>query len=102
MSNLEIQRDINKLFTQVAVASDQANRALRGIDEVDAKLDEKLEAFDRRVEGKVDNVGNHIHEIKNTLVRLETESKSNKQWVGWVIAGVVTVINIAFHFLQLR
>ena len=102
MSIPDIQRDINKLYTQVAVASDQANRALRGLDDIDCKLDEKLELMDRRIEGKLDNVGDHIHQIKNTLVRLETEGKSNNKWIGWVFAAVVTIINIAFNFLSLR
>ena len=100
MSTPEIQRDISKLHTQVAVASDQARRALANIETLEGKLEEKMEAIDRRIEGKLDNVGNNIHSIKNTLVRLETESKSNTKWAGWVLAAMTILGEVAFNLLS--
>lgn len=97
MSTPEIQRDINKLYTQVAVASDQANRALRGIDDIDAKLDDKLEIIDRRIEGKLDNVGDKLHTLSNAMTRMEAETKSNTKWTGWAFAAVVGIGDILFN-----
>jgi outer membrane murein-binding lipoprotein Lpp len=96
----QIQRDINKLYTQVAVASDQANRALRGLDDIDSKLEEKLEKIDERIEVKLDAIGDKISDLSTTVTRIEAEAKSNTKWIGWAIAALIAAGDIVFNIVS--
>ena len=73
----------------VAMISDQLDRFDSRIDKMDYKMDTQL----RRIEDKLD-------ETIDRVTIIETESKSNYRWLGWVAAAAVTFINIFMHFKQ--
>ena len=100
MSDNDNSRDLNKLFTQVAIASDQAVRALRACDEADAKLEEKLDKVEHRIEAKLDTYCSQVNSLTNIIARLDAESKSNTKWVGWGIAALVAIGDLVFNLMS--
>lgn len=101
MSQQELQNQISKLWTHVAVASDQARRAENDVADLEAKLEDRLERLEQRLESKIDNVGNRVHELANVITKLEAEQKSNTKWVGWGIAGLIAAGDIVFNLLTM-
>ena len=99
MTQSELQKDVNKLFTQIAVVSDQATRAERRVDELDVRIEDKMDKIDERIESKLDYIGDRIQSLTNTVTRLEAESKSNTKWFGWAIAGLLAVGDIVFNIV---
>ena len=100
MSDTDNSRDLNKLFTQVAISSDQSVRALRACDEADAKMEEKLDKMEHRIETKLDAYGNQLNQLTNIIAQLEAESKSNTKWVGWGIAALVAAGDLIFNLMS--
>lgn len=76
----------NSMFeAQIAIMSDQTNRAMREIE----KLEDRIDKLEQKVEDRLTYAGDKIHKLSNIIIRMEAESKSNVKWVGWALALVI-------------
>ena len=86
----------NSMFeAQLAIMSDQTNRAMKELE----KLEEKLDRFEQKIEDRLEYNGNKIHKLSNVITRMEAESKSNTKWIGWAFAGALAIGDIMFNLL---
>jgi|TARA_R100000951_G_scaffold29053_1_gene24898 flagellar capping protein FliD len=86
----------NSMFeAQLAIMSDQTNRAMRELE----KLEEKIDRLDQKVEDKLSYTGDKIHKLSNIITRMEAESKSNVKWVGWALALVIAAGDVVLKVI---
>jgi len=86
----------NSIETDIAIISDQTTRTMKELE----KLEDKIDRFEEKVAAKFDYNGSKLHQLSNSITRLEAESKSNNKWIGYAIAGALALGDILFKLFM--